>query len=194
MISRFAVAALAALVITLVPAEAGRWFVGLGYAYSEANSRTVGTTEQAGSYVKGAELRAGWEYDWYLGIEARLMKSFGESGATHSNLSAPSIGIRVHGPKDLSQRLFLTGGITFLTLRSNQTVIQKVPDDTDPKVTHDVTTYVPYPSLKRATWFVGGGLRFCEEKASICPRAEFGYRGSDAGGPYAGIGMDFRFQ
>lgn len=183
---RLALAALGAL-LTLAPAHADRWFVGLGYAYSEANSRTVGTTEQAGSYVKGGELRVGWEYDWYLAIEARVLKSFGESGATHANLSAPSIGIRVQGPKLLSDRIFVTAGLTYLTVRSNQKVVTQ--EGTPPA---DVTSYVPYPSLKRTTWFFGGGYRFCGEKNAICPRAELGYRGSDAGGPYFGLGLDVR--
>jgi hypothetical protein len=175
--------------LSMPAALAGNWYFGLGYAYGQVKDTTVQTTSLATSYARGGEVRVGWEYDWYLGAEAKYYRGYGQSGSVHSNLSALSIGVFLTVPKSISNWIYLTGGVAFLSAKSNAVMVTTKQDPADPSATVGTTTYVPYPSISKAAWFVGGGLRY--RGKWLCPRAEIGYRGSDIGGMYAGVGLDF---
>lgn len=180
---RYIAAAFGAVMLASA-AHAGDWYFGASYTFLQAANAEVGTTTLAKSYPTGASARVGWQYDWYLAFEAAYQKSFGNDGAVHSNLAAPSAGLLLFAPKPLPKWLFVTGGVISLTAKSNLEISTPQADGTT------LVTYQAYPRLTSTTWYLGGGVRYCDEW--LCPRAEIGYRGSDIGGLYAGVGIDFK--
>jgi hypothetical protein len=173
-------------VLLLTPAaHAENWYVGVNYFFAHAKNSRVDTTSLAKSFPKGAEIHIGWEYAWYLGFEGRIQKGFGEDGAIHSSVTAPSFGLFLTGPKNFNW-LYATTGAAYISIRSNERIVIPKTDAIPEQV-----TFSRFPTISETTWFVGGGVRYCG-KGNLCPRAELGYRGSSIGGLYASVGIDIK--
>ncbi len=179
-------AAIMAGVILFVPAaHAENWYVGVNYVFAHAKNSRVDTTSLAKSFPQGGEIHIGWTYAWYLGFEGRIQKGFGETGAIHSSVTAPSFGLLVTGPQGLNW-LYATTGATYISIHSNERIV--IPKtETDP----EKVTLNQFPPISETTWFVGGGVRYCG-KSNFCPRVELGYRSSSIGGLYATVGIDIK--
>jgi hypothetical protein len=158
-------------------AHAGTWYFGFGYEYDKIKSSDA---QRAKSYPFGGDVRIGWEYQRFLAFEGRYRIGFGKDGAIHSKVQSPSFGVVFSEPDYISNWLYVTGGVTYIRIKSNLEV-----------TANEVTAYEPQPTLAQTTWFLGAGIRN-SGKGFFVPRVEVGYRGSDLGGFYIGAGLDLR--